>query len=165
MELRMKVPPQYLGFYLTLEKILDSLDKEAKRSKYLGKYVYFYRYTFRPPVERVKIIDAEYLVKPYHLLYKLLTQSPEDYSPNDKEAERKNRESIKEILQGLNNRDPDYVNLKYKAINGEGNIEFLYETFIEERGFLSLNTIIDSKNLRGVLLSEEEKKLILKRYG
>lgn len=165
MELRMKVPPQYLGFYLTLEKILDSLDKEANRAKYLGKYVYFHKYKHCLSVERVKVIDAEYLVKHYHLLHKLLTQSPENYSPNDKEAEIKNREKIREILQGLNNRDPDYVDLKYKGINGGGNIEFLYETFIEERGFLSLNTIIDSKNLRGIIIPEEEKELILKRYG
>lgn len=165
MELKMKVPPQYLGFYLTLEKILDSLDKEANRSKYLGKYIYFHKYKHCLSVERVKVIEAKYLVKPYLLLYNLLTQSPEDYSPNDKEAEIKNREKIRDRLQGLNSRDPDYVELKYKVINDKGNIEFLYETFIEERGFLSLNTIIDSKNLRGIIIPEEEKELILKRYG
>lgn len=165
MELRMKVPPQYLGFYLTLEKILDSLDKEAKSSEYIGKYIYFHRYKHCLSIERVKVIDAKYLVKPYLLLYNLLTQSPEDYSPNDKEAEIRNREKIREILQGLNNRDPDYVKLQYKVVNSKGNIEFLNKTFIEERGFLSLNTIINSKNLQGISIPEDEIKSILKRYG
>ena len=164
MKIKVKVPPQYLGFYLTLEKILDSLDKEVERTKYLGKYIYFHRYTHCLSIERVKVIDAKYTVKPYLLLHNLLTQSPEDYSP-DKEAELKNRENIKDILQGLNNRDPDYVDLKYKVVNSKGNIEFLNKTFIEERGFLSLNTIINSKNLRGISVPEDEIKSILKRYG
>ncbi len=164
MELRMKVPPQYLGFYLSLEKILDSLDKEAKSSEYMGKYVYFHTYTHCPSVSRVKVIDAKYVVKSHLLLYNLLAQSPEDYSP-DKEAELKNRENIKDILQGLNNRDPNYVDLKYKVVNSKGNIEFLYKTFIEERGFLSLNTIVNSKNLRRMPIPEDEIKSILKRYG